>query len=172
VSVKTLRPGRWLSADVVDFFCMLIEQWSMNSERKLKAVSSTFLMSMNRHRNNLKTGVFRLLPSKYDVESYHGLFIPIIKNGHWTLIILKLATNTILYFDSMNYPLDTAILDDVQRFIRHRLDSKTTWTVAVQNVEKQKNSDDCGVFVCMFAMRYTLNTTFTHVSSSKGFLLL
>jgi Ulp1 family protease len=77
--------------------------------------------------------------------------------------ILKLATNTILYFDSMDYPLDTAILDEVQRFIRHRLDSKTTWTVAVQNVEKQKNSDDCGVFVCMFAMRYTLNTTFTHL---------
>ena len=63
--------------------------------------------------------------------------------------ILKLATNTILYFDSMDYPLDTAILDEVQRFIRHRLDSKTTWTVAVQNVEKQKNSDDCSVFVCM-----------------------
>jgi sentrin-specific protease 1 len=78
---------------------------------------------------------------------------------HWTLAVVNFRDKRVEYYDSMgggNAALLSFLLRWVVDEMQHKkgqvLDESEWETVAHgRNVPQQRNSDDCGVFMCKFA---------------------
>jgi len=87
------------------------------------------------------------------------IFFPIHDGGnHWTLMVVFMQTKSIYYFDSLGGNGDTYTkwikkwLTDVAQTQYNFALVDSEWTVQTPSANpRQKNGDDCGVFMCMCA---------------------
>ena len=98
------------------------------------------------------------------IFEFDMLFIPIHLNGHWNLVVVDLrgGRECFALYDSL-YSRETStnktILDNIQRYIGDEASAKAGMQLPVsswprhyrENIPKQKNGYDCGVFMMRFA---------------------
>ena len=106
---------------------------------------------------------YRYIISNMSFE-FDMLFIPIHLNGHWNLVVVDLrgGRECFALYDSL-YSRETStnktILDNIQRYIGDEASAKAGMQLPVsswprhyrENIPKQKNGYDCGVFMMRFA---------------------
>ena len=90
-----------------------------------------------------------------DIVSQRLLLFPIHLENHWCLATVNIPDCHISCYDSLVKD-NHVCLENLEQYMSQKLrDTKlrsTKWhRVCHQNIPKQKNFSDCGVFMCMFA---------------------
>jgi Ulp1 family protease len=91
-----------------------------------------------------------------------------LNNNHWALSAVDVDNMTITYYDSLKISMIGAdvlfekLANVFSNYIRHKLqiENNRRWKYIVADNPKQKNGDDCGVFVCRFMEYLTRNERF------------
>ena len=89
---------------------------------------------------------------------YEIILIPVnIKCVHWALVTIEFNTKVCRYYDSL-WTDGTEIMNNITNFfgiyLRNNpfycINCEYEWIYCEENVSKQNNNYDCGVFVCKF----------------------
>ncbi|KAH0453904.1 hypothetical protein IEQ34_018228 [Dendrobium chrysotoxum] len=94
--------------------------------------------------------------NKESVNAANLILVPIIESSHWTLLVGNLKNKVWDFYDSLPKKTHRAILPEV---ISHLYEDTTTsfatdirrWRIRrIKQVPTQKNSVDCGMYVCKY----------------------
>ncbi|KAH0456541.1 hypothetical protein IEQ34_014448 [Dendrobium chrysotoxum] len=94
--------------------------------------------------------------NKESVNAANLILVPIIESSHWTLLVGNLKNKVWDFYDSLPKKTHRAILPEV---ISHLYEDTTTsfatdirrWRIRrIKQVPTQKNSVDCGIYVCKY----------------------
>lgn len=99
--------------------------------------------SVRRWANRAKIGGSALL----DVDT---VFIPVHQAAHWTLLVVRPASKTIEYFDSLGSPSPQTYINHAKAWLKGELQDlyvDEEWTVLDTPSPQQDNGSDCGVFL-------------------------
>ncbi|XP_073236946.1 sentrin-specific protease-like [Porites lutea] len=95
---------------------------------------------------------------KINIFEYDKIFIPVHLPGHWVLGVVDFGSKVISYWDSMKSSANCAFYENLRSFLkeesvkRGRTFLEEQWLDQYpQDIPKQDNAYDCGMFVCMFA---------------------
>lgn len=95
---------------------------------------------------------------RFDVFSYDMMLIPINQeNVHWTLGVINFKDKTVSHLDSMGTGGSPKVHEALLQWLADEAKDKNKtihideWGVKSGSVPIQKNTDDCGVFLCKFA---------------------
>ena len=92
-----------------------------------------------------------------DIFSMDLILVPVHLEKHWCMAIIDMRANEIRYYDSLgatNYgclrALENYLSEEYMDKFRKPLPTKFNLT-HMDNIPKQTNSSDCGVFACKYA---------------------
>ena len=149
VELHFLRPKEWISDKIIDSYTKILER--LHPENNSKIISALTLPLMR---------VGTLDVSRYDAPSISYTFVPIPWDDiHWTLVFVKNIRNEILHLDSTKkavYEPKTfkATLDLIHEWLTHLKATNSSIqnfkTIKCDDIPKQNNDYDCGVFVLFF----------------------
>lgn len=169
--------GSWLNDELINAYLGLVEARS-NRFSLLNAGGESVLAFSSYFYNKLTIG------GRYDYEQvaewlekvvithYDRIFIPINhNNSHWSLCVVEVQRRVIRHLDSIHgQKLD--IMDNIRKWFLQRLwrtlqmelHDKDVVLEIHEKPPQQKNTSDCGVFVCKFADFISKNLVldFTH----------
>lgn len=165
--MATLRPGAWLNDEVVNFFMMLLKdraKCDMQGPRKLPRVHFMNTQFYPKLAETAKGydyhGSVRRWTKRENVDifSMDLLVVPIHCHGnHWTLALVNFGEQRLEFFDSLGGS-PGHVLDTLRRYLNDEsMDKKQApfnlegWSNLVHSTSKiprQRNSHDCGVFMC------------------------
>ncbi|XP_060855944.1 uncharacterized protein LOC132933680 [Metopolophium dirhodum] len=157
-----LTPKTWLNDSVIQNYISLL----MNYCDKTKEMNTDFLTSYKEFGYN---SVYRWFKN-IDLNNVNRLVVPINPgNIHWALFVIEIWEGKIYCFDSYKEHsfmkeltlitafLNRAIIDYINCSGVQRTVPKD-WKYIDGNSPKQTNTYDCGVFTCMNARYFLLNT--------------
>ena len=109
--------------------------------------------------------VKRWTKSLGDLSKYRVILFPVYSPGHWSLIVVRFRTRRIEWMDSMGndgaFYTNTVwkyLQDDECQTTGKSVDDIPDWNiVTVRNCPQQNNGNDCGVFVCCYALCVTFD---------------
>ncbi|CAN7976785.1 unnamed protein product [Ixodes persulcatus] len=97
------------------------------------------------------------------------ILVPVHSQNHWSLVALWMKEQTFLFLDSMGRE-DKRCYRRLMKYLRneHRLEKEQPlvepdegWVYKFpKNIPIQSNTDDCGVFVCLYAERLARQAPF------------
>lgn len=100
------------------------------------------------------------------ISSCNRMFMPLHNGVHWALGVYDTECSTIVLFDSFRgfsvYDSEIHLLRMISSEVYAKLETKGNWrehwsvVSNPNNVLKQENGDDCGVFLCIHAALYHL----------------
>ena len=170
ISIKTLqclRRSEWLSDEIINYYFQLLNERKRNSKR-IFSWSSFFWTKLSSHeRLEYKyRGVQNWSTKKsIDVFSFDMLFVPLnIEKSHWALGVVDMKNSTTHYLDSLERDTDYPLFHEyMQRYLKDEwMDKKSkaspedcpkfSASRPPSNLPLQKNGNDCGVFVTLFAL--------------------
>lgn len=182
ISMKTiqcLRRSEWLSDEIINYYFQLLNERSKNA-KKTFSWSSFFWTKLSSHeRLEYKyRGVQNWSTKKsIDVFSFDLLFIPLnIDKSHWALGVVDMKKKTTHYLDSLERDTDYPLFHEyMQRYLKDEWEDKkkTPWSdsyTAVSppsNLPLQKNGNDCGVFVTLFALAIATGIPVDHLGDTR-----
>lgn len=157
--IKTLGKDEWLNDNIINCYMNLIQERSnIPTEDNLPTV-----YTMNTHF------VSRLIESGYksverwtkrvNIFSFNIILFPVhVNNNHWALVVVDFRQKTIRYYDSMGNT-NPKVLDAIENYLKEESLSKLKKPFDivpfkkqnVENIPRQDNGNDCGVFSCIFA---------------------
>ncbi|XP_039153635.1 uncharacterized protein LOC6726423 [Drosophila simulans] len=164
----TFTDGEWLNDAIINFYMSMLTERSEKRAGELPAVYAMNTFFMPRLLQAGYSAVKRWT-RKVDLFSKDIIPVPVhCGNVHWCMAIINLPKQTIHYYDSMGRP-NQPVLDTLLRYLQEEsLDKRykplniTGFVVEnAQNIPRQGNSSDCGVFSCMFAEYITRNAPIT-----------
>ncbi|KAL1986951.1 hypothetical protein VTN96DRAFT_5107 [Rasamsonia emersonii] len=151
-------PEAWLNDEVINAYLLLLVDYlrrvSGNAGRldrpKYHAFNSFFYSnlrdrgyeSVRRWATRAKIGGEALL----DVDM---VFVPVHNSAHWTLLVVRPATRSIEYYDSLG-SRSLAHVNNIKKWLRGELGDhyvEEEWAVLPSNSPQQDNGSDCGVFL-------------------------
>ncbi|OIR57685.1 MAG: Ulp1 protease [Amphiamblys sp. WSBS2006] len=145
---QTLLDTHWLNDEVVNFFFQLIQERSESKTRKCFCFNSFFFTKLT------TCGVDSVMRWNAGFEKCDAALIPVnIGNTHWTLLMWCRKRASLFFYDSLQSGLDEETVSLlVGYFRRHNL------SVAFHLLDgpAQKNTFDCGVFMCAAAESLSL----------------
>ncbi|KAF4661575.1 hypothetical protein FOL47_006625 [Perkinsus chesapeaki] len=172
-TIACLQQGRWLNDEVVNYYFMMLQDRSDRS--KGGSLPKTFLwnsffwqkLSSNASGAYDYKAVARWTKRrKADIFSFDRMIVPIhVGKTHWALGVVDLKECTLSYYDSLGashpkfYDYISRYIEDEHKDKKSRapLRNPKEWqkrdAVITPSciVPRQNNSNDCGVFMCMFA---------------------
>ena len=85
---------------------------------------------------------------------YDHVLIPVnLNRNHWVLVSVNLNTKTCTYYDSLG-GVDFSTVKQITQFFDDYFTTipefNKEWKYYAPTIPKQKNSHDCGVFICKF----------------------
>ncbi|TBU07175.1 putative sentrin/sumo-specific protease [Hamiltosporidium magnivora] len=148
----TLLPRNWLNDKIINFYFKIIEEYSMKTGKFIKVFSTYFYTTL------CEKGIewVRKWNLNQNISIYELILIPIHKNSHWTLVVVDLYSKSIEYYNSLGF-FDIFVCKKIKEyFIATGLPNYNCFGIRnIKNIPKQYNSDDCGVFCCLYA-RYRI----------------
>ena len=164
--VRTLAGLNWLNDEVINFYMNLIVERGKQegSPCRVHAMSSFFYPKLCEVGYS---GVCRWT-KKVDIFSIDLLLYPINLGSHWCLAAIHTTRKTLSYYDSLGGG-GRSCLETLRQYLvsEHRDKRKTELSLEGWrdndhgDIHLQKNSSDCGVFICMYARHLASNTAFT-----------
>jgi hypothetical protein len=147
--IQTLSPCSWLNDTVIDYYfnLLLLDQPSYFS------FSSYFYTSLN----TKGIATVEKWYSKSNIFGYKKIFVPVLVSNHWILVVIDIETSRLILYDSFssNY---NQILNQIALFLTHMYkfyyNTELSWNFEIihaRSLPRQKNSYDCGMYVCKFA---------------------
>ncbi|CAN0559850.1 unnamed protein product, partial [Ectocarpus sp. 12 AP-2014] len=170
-SLKTLMPRKWLNDDVINAYMVLLQR---NSSSQKNIFMNTFFYTQFT-APDVRHALVREYTSNLNTTGAVKIFVPVNHDlNHWTLIVIDVEKKQVISMDSFNEEREYAT-DEMLEWIQQehiqkkRSFDKQKWTMLHMNVPIQKNTVDCGVFVCMFAAYFANDRpfTFTHRDMTK-----
>mmetsp|Transcript_25525 Transcript_25525/g.61786 ORF Transcript_25525/g.61786 Transcript_25525/m.61786 type:complete len:499 (-) Transcript_25525:65-1561(-) len=173
----TLRNGKWLNDEVMNFFMKILQHRSdtmISKERNRRRVprcwfTNTFFWAKLSGTEEGGSGQFNYKAvarwakkAVGDVFVLDAIVVPVhLSLTHWALGVVDMRHKRFLFLDSLNgtclafpkYMMEYLRLEheDKKKSPLPDQDEWTTELVTVQDVPRQRNSYDCGVFTLMFA---------------------
>lgn len=148
----TLTGDNWLNDEIINFYFSLIQE---RNPLHVHCFNSFFYNTL---KNSGYEGV-RRWTRKFDLFEKKVILIPIhVRANHWCCAVIKLNEKKIKYYDSLGGH-NQRCLRLLKKYVQDESKDKngeefdfTDWElVTPQNITKQTNGFDCGVFTCLFA---------------------
>jgi hypothetical protein len=181
--LQKLRPKAWCNDIILNCFFQLVNARELSHENmegncRYKANHCFMTFAHASLMLDVVDGKGRRLsmPKGRDIFTYSKLIFPCYKMNHWFLVIADLDELTVTYLDSgKKSPSHLSSQNEcetgdkscsaVLQFIERSWNEKETsgpfaWSkwhfyCGYANAPKQLNSDDCGIFVCLFGLLIT-----------------
>ena len=193
-SLETLHPRQWLFDDVIDAYMALLQHNSLNQKNIFlgSLFYSTFTLTGQLppgERNDKKYdgkppsvrhALVRRQTRNHNTTGPVKIFVPTSVGGnHWVLTVVDVEKKRVISMNSFKndaYDDDVVVaMDEMLGWIeaehiqKNKSFDKKKWTTEVMEVPRQKNTIDCGVFLCMFAAYFANDRpfTFTHKDMTK-----
>jgi hypothetical protein len=160
--LNTLEPGKRLNDTIVNSYLTLIERSDticLSSFLTTKFLKSDYKVS----EKWFKKGIYK----NYDLKSIKHVIVPIfIRNDkHWILLTVDINNMSYSYYNSLSScNLDKQSIDLILNGISHNfkhLNIKRFRRSDKQDIPKQDNGFDCGMFICLYARYYLSDDEFT-----------
>ncbi|XP_061784648.1 uncharacterized protein [Nerophis lumbriciformis] len=144
--LSTLAHENWLNDQVMNMYGELIME---ASQHKVHFINSFF------HRQLMTKGYdgVKRWTKQVDLFSKTLLLVPVHLEVHWCLVVADIARRKICLFDSQGNALRKVARNILKYLITEATEKQQTsfvsdWAVSFdENVPKQTNENDCGVFV-------------------------
>ncbi|KAH8292512.1 hypothetical protein KR054_011176, partial [Drosophila jambulina] len=162
--ILTLVGSNWLNDEVINFYMNLLIERSEQREGELPSVYAMNTFFLQRLTLSGHAGVSRWT-RRVDLFSKDIIPVPVHHEGaHWCMAIIHMRDRTIRYYDSMGRH-NQFVLDALESYLQQEsldkcqvpFDTSGFTIESVQDVPRQSNGYDCGVFSCMFAEYVTRN---------------
>ena len=194
-TLSTLKPKSWLNDDIINWF---MEWWSDiigggNMSRKSFSRSNnivdnqpvSFFFRTNFYQKLTETTYQYSEVQKYTQtihkklygvkRSIDRLIFPInINKNHWVLAVIDLKNEKIIVYNSLKSTGDDDIVPILQKWLEADYLDKTKTELNIDGWYKknlkvpQQNNNDCGIFVCMFAMYSSLDQSPKDITNLEG----
>ncbi|KAK8785980.1 hypothetical protein V5799_007654 [Amblyomma americanum] len=155
--IATLGEGKGLNDNIVNFYLAMIAQRSKRRGGPAVYAFSTFFFT--KLHSCGPDGVKRWTQGE-DLFAYDILLVPVHSEdpSHWCLAVVDFCTPEMVIYDSLG-PRDehANIIDDLADYLEkvsHWRDCDLDWSgwyFYPSNVPLQKDTFDCGVFLCQYA---------------------
>ena len=141
-ALKSLSPKAWVSATALELILNCIKP------EHCRVISSGFVPQ---EANKLSEK--KLLRLKDETK----LWLPLNHGDHWTLAIVDFCETTITVYDSSPTSHYEQEIDNIMQALTSYLNQHeklrgSMWKTDQQRQHQQSNSDDCGIFVLIFAL--------------------
>ena len=141
-ALKSLSPKAWVSATALELILNCIKP------EHCRVISSGFVPQ---EANKLSEK--KLLRLKDETK----LWLPLNHGDHWTLAIVDFCETTITVYDSSPTSHYEQEIDNIMQSLTSYLNQHeklrgSMWKTDQQRQHQQSNSDDCGIFVLIFAL--------------------
>lgn len=164
--LQRLLPGHWLNDKIINAYLGLLAR-TFNNVFCL----STFAYPAMRSRpvSDVKEWF-----ADDDLLSYEHLLVPVHSGSHWTLVAAR--GGVLCYYDSLG-GVNAQALIAVKRLLNamHRDKYGEDGVFVGKNMARripfQKNSDDCGVFLCMFS-RFAVDPKASKIFKSEDISMM
>jgi sentrin-specific protease 1 len=180
LNMATLNPGGWLDDEVINQFIDFIIEEQQETCTSVIVFSTMFFTSLQRWKNTyndlmrlelVDDGSINFEDAKLYVRrgrvgervnittgDAHHILIPInITNNHWVLSDVCIPDKSISYLDGMQGSDYTRRLEQILLWLEKEFErkgapfNKAEWKfVHRSDIPMQRNSYDCGVFLCAF----------------------
>ncbi|CAF1362599.1 unnamed protein product [Adineta steineri] len=152
-NIHTLNGSNWLNDEIINFYLALVARESgHDGYPRVYAFNSFFYEKLKKDKPEHSS--WSRYMDTIDFFNYHIVLIPIHLENHWTLVTIDFSSHCISYYDSLGGKNDKC-LDLIHNFVEHMYAMKklqASWIVGYwKSVPQQKNTNDCGVFICQFA---------------------
>ncbi|XP_037928322.1 sentrin-specific protease 1-like [Teleopsis dalmanni] len=160
---------RWVNDEVINFYMNLLMERSEKKNNvpvlKIYSMNTFFIPRLLKHGF---IGV-RRWTLKVDILEKDIIVVPVHVSGvHWCMAIIHLKNKSIKYYDSMGIP-NPKVLSALEEYLKEEsldkkkiaFDTSGFLIESVNDVPRQMNSTDCGVFSCMFAEYITRDKAIT-----------
>ncbi|CBY40059.1 unnamed protein product [Oikopleura dioica] len=155
-NLKTLEGLKWLDGEVINTYLQLIQRRSTNSSTLPRSYCfNTFLYDKV---SKIGHSAVKRWTRKVNIFDYDLVFFPIHLGNHWTLAYADIRKKTLRYCDSMGGKnpkclaalFDYLKIESVEKTKRALCDDWKTESISGK-IPQQQNTNDCGVFSCVFA---------------------
>jgi len=146
--IKTLSPSQWLNDIIIDYYLSLI----LIEHSNYFCFSTYFYSALCRKGLNAVKKWY----INCNIFSYKKIFIPLLENNHWLLVVVDLEVKSLVLYDSFSktYNHILAKIHDYLRFMYQSLfnfDLPFNFQlIHASSLPLQRNYYDCGVYVCKF----------------------
>ena len=166
--VPTGRGGStegWLNDEVINAYLNMIakhgNQGLPATRKKYHAFNSFFYKNIaEKGYDSVSRWGKRAKLEPQTINNMEAIFVPVNSGNHWTLLVIKPATKTVAYYDSMNGS-GLRAMAAAKAWLAGELKAQyveSQWTfVASAQSPQQDNYSDCGVFTITTAKMLTLN---------------
>ncbi|KAG0606046.1 hypothetical protein M758_9G109100 [Ceratodon purpureus] len=163
--IQCFQPYSWLNDEVINVYMELLKERELrNPEKFLKChfFNTFFYNKLFKDAQSYDyQGVRRWTTRKklgYSLLECDKILVPIHQDVHWCLAVIDMQRKKLLYFDSLQ-GRDSNVLKCLARYIvdeaRERtgqnLDVSNWEHVFVDNIPRQLNGCDCGMFMLKYA---------------------
>ncbi|CUG87730.1 peptidase, putative [Bodo saltans] len=138
--LETLNQRKWVNDSVINCYLYLLSEACGDGEDGVGVVNSLFPTD-----GDVEKAV-AFLPDNYC--QCRLILIPVHCKNHWALVAAHMHSSELHYWDSNQLPGSETILNWIEVILKHaQKGTDHKWTHVVKGGPKQKNGDDCGVFV-------------------------
>jgi sentrin-specific protease 1 len=161
--MRTLSPGNWLSDEVINAYCTLLNEKLDLTESIIFSrggTASFFYKKMKGPGGRLNFSAVERWTKNVDLFAFKQVLIPVhISETHWTAAMLNLGSQTLSYMDSLKGS-DEGCLGLLEDYIRalHAAQKPAAYTMhdtpwprhILKDHPIQSNGNDCGMFVLVW----------------------
>lgn len=156
--IEVLTGTNWLNDNIIDFYFQMIEA----ENDSIKCFRSQFLSLFMRSGHDIFHSSDNLNLFNFDL-----ILVPVYLPSHWALIAVYPREHHLVYLDSK---LNSGIvyLEAMRSYLRN-VTGEEQWTIATnQDIPRQFNNHDCGVFVCEFGIRLARKIEFNFAENQMS----
>lgn len=181
--IRTLRSRQWLNDEVMNVYMGLLQErdsrWrKLGRFPKCHFFNTFFINKLYKDDkkyvyNNVRRWTTKMRLDRWGQHSAtvlecDKLIIPVHLGCHWTCAVISLRDRGISYFDSLGGK-EHEIVESLAKYVADEYDNKlkekidtSEWTRrSPDDIPKQLNGCDCGVFALMFAEYQSRDAPFT-----------
>ncbi|CAG5113329.1 Oidioi.mRNA.OKI2018_I69.chr2.g7440.t1.cds [Oikopleura dioica] len=166
--METLNESTWIDGEVINFYLKLIEMRSqtLSTMPRIKSLSSFFYTKLKEHGPNS----VKRWTKKFNIFQSDLVFFPINmivptpsepfpkKPNHWTLAYADMRRKRLCYLDSLgayNTECVTTLFEylKAEHLLKQEKPLSQDWKIEsiAENIPRQMNNFDCGIFAMTFA---------------------
>ncbi|XP_035304610.1 sentrin-specific protease 2-like [Cricetulus griseus] len=155
--IQTLENGQWLNDEIINFYMNLLVERNENQGYPALHVFSTFFYPKLKHGGYSSV---KRWTRGMDLFEKEIVLVPIHRKVHWSLIVIDLRKQSIVYLDSMGQTGQN-ICETIFQYLQNESKTRRSieldplewkqYSVTSEEIPRQLNGSDCGMFTCKYA---------------------
>ncbi|UKK02485.2 ulp1 peptidase [Theileria orientalis] len=195
ININCLFDSNWVNDEIINFYMQILQEQSDRMRAKERLPSCYFFSTyfFTKMSGNYKTGMtydYNAVAKwtkrkKVNIFEKDLLIVPVhVKKVHWALgvVDMRRTSRRIMMFDSLGGKnpmwfknMKKWLADESKDKLKKVLNEINEWKIPMNYTTEpyapsQKNTYDCGVFVCQYAKSITFGTGFGFAKESSAYL--